>query len=164
VSGRCSDDDLRELYCFAHRLVGPDVGIEERFNEHLQTLLHLHGYSQPLAKHTLLCAQRWLDGLGADDKAGLALEGHAAGALLMAAVTQAHGSGRLMRATPNGLGVTLPAVAAAKLTLKALTGGADEAAASAALSSYESCLVASRRELVSSWVRREDVEITSRWR
>lgn len=50
VTGRGSDEALRELLAFGHRLVASDILSEPRFAESAMSHLHLSDYSLPLAK------------------------------------------------------------------------------------------------------------------
>ena len=51
---------LTELLAFTHALVGEDVGMEENFNEHTMSHLHLSDYVLPVAESQLLRVSRAL--------------------------------------------------------------------------------------------------------
>ena len=170
---------LTELLAFTHALVGEDVGVEENFNEHTMSHLHLSDYVLPVAESQLLRVSRALGSLAPSATERLRALGYARGELVMALVGRAHDDAALMRGIAPGIGAThaharAPAAPRPPSCLRAhhrasvrprgcadavldsefnrsIASGEAEAAAVASIAAYESDLRAKQGTAVAAW-------------
>ena len=103
VVQKVDEGDLLELLAFTHRLIGSDIGSEERFNEHLMSHYHLSKYQLPVAQSHLLRASRCLGGLPDGESKKLRALGYSEGEMVMSLLGRAHDDEALLRNIAPGI-------------------------------------------------------------
>ena len=149
VVQKVDEGDLLELLAFTHRLIGSDIGSEERFNEHLMSHYHLSKYQLPVAQSHLLRASRCLGGLPDGESKKLRALGYSEGEMVMSLLGRAHDDEALLRNIAPGIDTLLDS--GKGFELSSIAGGESASAAASSVAAYEDKLAAAVSSAVTKW-------------